>query len=117
SLTKMMTAYVVFTALSEKRLSLEQRLPVSKRAWDERKGGGSLMFIEPRMTPTVDELLRGMISVSGNDASVALAEGVAGSVEQFVAMMNRQAQVFGLQNTAFKNVTGLTEPGHRSTAR
>lgn len=117
SLTKLMTAYVVFTAIQEKRLSLDQRLPVSKRAWDERKGGGSLMFIEPRMTPTVDELLRGMISVSGNDASVALAEGVAGSLEQFVAMMNRQAQAFGLKSTAFRNVTGLTEPGHHSTAR
>jgi len=117
SLTKLMTAYVVFGALRDKRLTLEQTLPVSKRAWEERKGDPSLMFIDTTMTPKVDELLRGMIIQSGNDASVALAEGVAGSVESFVDMMNRQAQAFGLKNTSFKNVTGMTEPGHRSTAR
>lgn len=117
SLTKLMTAYVVFNALKEKRISLEQPIPVSKRAWEERKGGGSLMFIDTTMTPKVDELLRGMIVQSGNDASVALAEAVGGTLEQFVAMMNRQAQAWGLKNTAFKNVTGLTEPGHKSSAR
>jgi D-alanyl-D-alanine carboxypeptidase (penicillin-binding protein 5/6) len=117
SLTKLMTAYVVFNAIKEKRLALDQSLPVSKRAWDERKGGASLMFIDTTMTPKVDELLRGMIVQSGNDASVALAEAVGGTLEQFVAMMNRQAQAWGLKNTSFKNVTGLTEPGHRSTAR
>ena len=117
SLTKLMTAYVVFGALRDKRLTLEQALPVSKRAWDERKGDPSLMFIDTLMTPKVDELLRGMIIQSGNDASVALAEGVAGTVEQFVAMMNRQSQAWGLKNTAFKNVTGMTEPGHKSSAR
>jgi D-alanyl-D-alanine carboxypeptidase (penicillin-binding protein 5/6) len=117
SLTKLMTAYVVFAAIRDRKLSLEQTLPVSKRAWAERKGGGSLMFIDTTMTPKVDELLRGMIVQSGNDASVALAEGVGGSVEEFVAMMNRQATAWGLRNTAFKNVTGLTEPGHKSTAR
>jgi serine-type D-Ala-D-Ala carboxypeptidase (penicillin-binding protein 5/6) len=117
SLTKLMTAYVVFSAIRDKRLSLEQTLPVSLRAWEERKGGGSLMFIDTTMKPTVEELMRGMIVQSGNDASVALAEGVAGSLEQFVAMMNRQAQAFGLKNSTFKNVTGLTEAGHKSTAR
>ncbi len=117
SLTKLMTAYVVFSAIRDKKLALEQALPVSVRAWDERKGGGSLMFIDTTMNPRVDELLRGMIVQSGNDASVALAEGVAGSVDQFVAMMNRQAQAFGLKNSSFKNVTGLTEAGHKSTAR
>jgi len=117
SLTKLMTAYVVFSALRDKKLTLEQTLPVSTRAWAERKGGGSLMFIEPRHTPKVSDLLRGMIVNSGNDASVALAEGVGGTVETFVEMMNRQAQAWGLKNTAFKNVTGLTEPGHKSTAR
>jgi len=75
------------------------------------------MFIDPKMTPKVEELLRGMIVQSGNDASVALAEGVAGSVEAFVALMNRQAQAWGLKNTQFKNVTGLTEAGHYSSAR
>ena len=117
SLTKLMTAYVVFTALHDKKLALTQPIAVSRRAWDERKAGGSLMFIDTTMTPTVDELLKGMIVQSGNDASVALAEAVGGTVEQFVAMMNRQAQAWGLKNTSFKNVTGLTEPGHKSTAR
>jgi serine-type D-Ala-D-Ala carboxypeptidase (penicillin-binding protein 5/6) len=117
SLTKLMTAWLVFDALKAKKLTLEQTLPVSVRAWSERKGGGSLMFIDPKMTPKVDELLRGMIAVSGNDAAVALAEGVAGSVDAFVAMMNRQAQAWGLKNTQFKNVAGLSEAGHYSSAR
>ena len=117
SLTKLMTAYIVFQALRDKKLTLEQTLPVSELAWNERKAGGSLMFIDPKMTPQVDELLRGMIVQSGNDASVALAEGVGGTLEQFVAMMNRQSQAWGLKNTQFKNVTGLTEAGHYSSAR
>ena len=117
SLTKLMTAWLVFDALKAKKLTLDQTLPVSLRAWGERKGGGSLMFIDPKMTPKVDELLRGMIIVSGNDAAIALAEAVGGSVEGFVGMMNRQAQAWGLKNTQFKNVAGLTEPGHYSSAR
>jgi serine-type D-Ala-D-Ala carboxypeptidase (penicillin-binding protein 5/6) len=117
SLTKLMTAYIVFQALRDKKLTLEQTLPVSMRAWAERKGGGSLMFIDTTMQPKVDDLLRGLIVVSGNDAAVALAEAVAGSVDTFVGMMNHQAQAFGLKNTTFKNVTGLTEAGHKSTAR
>jgi len=117
SLTKLMTAYVVFSAIRDKKISEEQILPVSLRAWEERKGGGSLMFIEPRSTTKVSDLLRGMIVNSGNDASVVLAEGVGGTLPTFVEMMNRQAQAFGLKNTVFKNVTGLTEPGHHSSAR
>lgn len=117
SLTKLMTAYVVFQALKDKKLTLEQQLPVSELAWEERKHGGSMMFVDPRMTPKVDELLRGMIVQSGNDASVVLAEAVGGSVEGFVGMMNRQAQAWGLKNTQFKNPTGLTEAGHYSSAR
>jgi D-alanyl-D-alanine carboxypeptidase (penicillin-binding protein 5/6) len=117
SLTKLMTAYIVFQALKDKKLTLEQTLPVSKLAWAERKGGGSLMFIDTTMTPKVDELLKGLIVESGNDASVALAEGVSGSVDVFVDAMNRQAQAWGLKNTSFKNVTGLTQPGHYSSAR
>jgi D-alanyl-D-alanine carboxypeptidase (penicillin-binding protein 5/6) len=117
SLTKLMTAYLVFDAIKARKLSLEQTVPVSVRAWSERKGGGSLMFIDTTMKPTVDELLKGMIVQSGNDASVALAEAVGGTLENFVTMMNRQAQAWGLKNTSFRNVTGLTEASHHSTAR
>lgn len=117
SLTKLMSLYVVFTAIHDKKLTLDQKLPVSKRAWDERKSGGSLMFIDTTMTPTVEELLKGEIVQSGNDAAVVLAEAVGGTLDQFVVMMNRQAAAFGLKNTVFKNVTGLTEAGHKSTAR
>ncbi|AKJ27604.1 cytochrome C550 [Caldimonas brevitalea] len=117
SLTKLMTAYVVFGAIRDKKITRDQLLPISTRAWDERKGGASVMFVEPRMQVSVDDLLKGMIVQSGNDASVALAEGVAGSVETFVQLMNREAQRMGLKRTTFKNVTGMTEPGHTSTAR
>ena len=117
SLTKLMTAYLVFDAIKARKLSLEQPIPVSVRAWSERKGGGSLMFIDTTMKPTVDELLKGMIVQSGNDASVALGEAVGGTLDNFVTMMNRQAQAWGLKNTSFRNVTGLTEANHHSTAR
>jgi D-alanyl-D-alanine carboxypeptidase (penicillin-binding protein 5/6) len=117
SLTKLMTAYLVFDAIKARKLTLEQTVSVSQRAWSERKGGGSLMFIDTTMKPTVDDLLKGMIVQSGNDASVALAEAVGGSLENFVAMMNRQAQAWGLKNTSFRNVTGLTEANHHSSAR
>src|SRR4051812_46721244 len=117
SLTKLMTAYLTFNAIRDKKLGLEQELPVSVRAWNERKGGASVMFIDTTMTPKVSELLRGLIVQSGNDAAVVLAEGVGGSVENFVAMMNRQAQAWGMKNTQFKNVTGLSEPGHFMSAR
>ena len=117
SLTKLMTAYLVFAAIRDKKLSLEQTLPVSQRAWAERKGGGSLMFIDTTMTPRVDDLLKGVIVQSGNDASVVLAEAVGGSLDVFVASMNKQAQAWGLKNTQFRNVTGLTEPGHYASAR
>ncbi len=117
SLTKLMTAYLVFNAVRDKKLSLEQTLSVSQRAWAERKGGGSLMFIDTTMKPTVAELLRGLIVQSGNDAAIALAEGVGGTVETFVASMNRQAQAWGLKNTQFRNVAGLSEAGHYSSAR
>ena len=117
SLTKLMTAYVVFGALRDKKLALDQQVAVSVRAWDERKGDPSLMFINTTMRPSVEELLHGMIVQSGNDASVALAEAVGGTVENFTAMMNRQAQAWGLKNTSFKNVTGMDESGHKASAR
>ena len=113
SLTKLMTAYIVFGALKQKSLKPEQVVPVSTRAW---KAEGSRMFIEPKKPVTVDELLRGMIIQSGNDASIALAEAVAGSEEVFAQMMNREAKRLGLANTNFTNATGLTTPQLHSTA-
>jgi serine-type D-Ala-D-Ala carboxypeptidase (penicillin-binding protein 5/6) len=113
SLTKLMTAYLVFGALKQKSLKPEQVVPVSTRAW---KAEGSRMFIEPNKPVTVDELLRGMIIQSGNDASVALAEAVAGSEEVFAQMMNREAKRLGLVNTNFTNATGLTTPQLYSSA-
>lgn len=114
SLTKLMTAYVVFGALRQKSLQLNQTVPVSERAW---KTQGSRMFIEPNKPVTVDELMHGMIVQSGNDACVALAEVVAGSEEGFVQIMNREAQRLGLKNTHFMSSTGLSDPQHYSTAR
>ena len=114
SLTKLMTGYLVFDALRARKITLEQTFPVSERAW---KTPGSRMFIDPKMQVPVDDLLKGMIVQSGNDATVALAEGVAGSVERFVELMNDQAKALGLKNTAYKNPEGLTEPGHSTTAR
>jgi D-alanyl-D-alanine carboxypeptidase (penicillin-binding protein 5/6) len=114
SLTKLMTAYVVLGALKEGRLKPDQAVPVSERAW---KTPGSRMFIEPKKPVTVDELLRGMIVQSGNDACIALAEAVAGSEEAFAQMMNREAQRLGLKATRFANATGLSDPQHYSTAR
>ena len=108
-----MTAYVVFAALRDKKLTLEQTLPVSKRAWAERKGGGSLMFIDTTMTPTVDELLRGVIvQIGQRRLGRARRRRRRQRRRTSSTMMNRQAQAWGLKNTSFKNVTGLTEPGH-----
>ena len=113
SLTKLMTAYLVFDALKQKKITLDQRLQVSQRAW---KAEGSRMFIEPKTPVTVDELLHGMIIQSGNDASVLLAEAVAGSEEAFGQAMTREAQRLGMKNTNFVNSTGLANPQHYSTA-
>jgi serine-type D-Ala-D-Ala carboxypeptidase (penicillin-binding protein 5/6) len=114
SLTKLMTAYVSFGALRQGTLKLEQAITVSERAW---KAGGSRMFIEPKRPVIVNELLRGMIVQSGNDACIALAEAIAGSEEAFVLRMNHEAQRLGLTNTHFVNTTGLPDPQHYSTAR
>lgn len=113
SLTKIMTAYVVFDAIKQGHLKLDQSLPVSEKAW---KVEGSKMFIEPNKPVTVDELLHGMIIQSGNDASIALAEGVAGAEEQFADMMNKQGKKLGLNNTHFVNATGLPDGNHYTTA-
>lgn len=114
SLTKLMTAYMVFDALRAKKITLEQRLPVSELAW---KMPGSRMFIDPKMQVPVEDLLKGMIVQSGNDATMALAEGVGGTKENFVRLMNEQAKALGMTGTAYKNPEGLTEPGHFTTAR
>ena len=114
SLTKLMTAYIVFDALKAKKISLQQTFGVSERAW---KMPGSRMFIDPKMKVPVEDLVKGMIVQSGNDATMALAEGVGGTVEHFVAMMNAQAKVLGMKSTGYKNPEGLTEPGHTTTAR
>jgi D-alanyl-D-alanine carboxypeptidase (penicillin-binding protein 5/6) len=112
SLTKLMTAYLTFTALKEARIRFRQQVPVSVKAW---RTIGSRMFIEPRKPVTVKELINGMIVQSGNDASIALAEAIAGSEEVFVQLMNRDAQRLGLKNTHFMNATGLPHPDHYST--
>ena len=113
SLTKLMTAYLTFTALKQKRISADQTLPVSEKAW---RTEGSRMFIEPNKPVTVDQLIHGMIIQSGNDACIALAEGIAGSEETFAQMMNQQAQRLGMSNTHFVNSTGLPHPQHYTTA-
>jgi len=114
SLTKLMSAYLVFDALKSKKISLQQTLGVSERAW---KMPGSRMFIDPKMKVPVEDLIKGMIVQSGNDATMALAEGVGGTAEHFVEMMNAQAKVLGMKSTGYKNPEGLTEPGHTTTAR
>src|SRR5687767_12328168 len=114
SLTKMMTAYVVFAALRDRRISLEQQINVSVRAW---KAPGSRMFVEPRRPVNVDDLIRGMVVQSANDASIALAEAVARSEEVFAQMMNREAARLGMKNTKFMNATGLPDAQHYSTAQ
>ncbi len=114
SLTKLMTAYLVFDALKAKKLTLQQTLPVSERAW---KMPGSRMFIDPKMQVPVEDLIKGMIVQSGNDATMALAEAVGGTAERFVQLMNEQAKALGMKATAYKNPEGLTEAGHTTTAR
>lgn len=113
SLTKIMTAYLSFKALKNGHLELTQTLPVSEIAW---KIEGSKMFIEPNKPVTVDELLHGTIIQSGNDSSIALAEGIASSEALFVEMMNKEAQRLGMKNTHYVNATGLPDPQHYTTA-
>jgi D-alanyl-D-alanine carboxypeptidase (penicillin-binding protein 5/6) len=114
SLTKLMTAYVVFEALRDRKLALDQQVNVSDRAW---RVPGSRMFVQPRKPVSVDDLIRGMVVQSGNDACIALAEAVAGSEEAFVQLMNREAARIGMKNTKFVNSTGLPDPQHYSTAQ
>ena len=113
SLTKLMTAYLVFAALRDKAITPSQMVKVSDAAW---RAEGSRMFIEPRRAVSVDELLRGMIVQSGNDASIALAELVAGSESAFAQRMNEEVKRLGLVNTHFVNATGLSHPQHYASA-
>lgn len=114
SLTKLMTAHLTFDALEAKRLALDARPPVSQAAW---KAIGSRMFVDPAKPATVEELLNGLIVQSGNDASIILAEAVAGTEQAFAELMNREAQRLGMKNTQFRNATGLPDPQHYTTAR
>ena len=114
SLTKLMTEYLVFDALKSKKIDLKQTFGVSERAW---KMPGSRMFIDPKMQVPVEDLIKGMVVQSGNDATMALAEGVGGTAEHFVQLMNEQAKALGMKNTSYKNPEGLTETGHTTTAR
>jgi D-alanyl-D-alanine carboxypeptidase (penicillin-binding protein 5/6) len=114
SMSKLMTAYVVFELLRAGRLRLDQELPVSERAW---RMGGSKMFVEVNTTVKVEDLLRGMIVQSGNDACIVLAEAISGSEEQFSELLNERARAIGLTGSTFRNSTGWPHPEHRMTCR
>ena len=119
SLTKMMTVYMVFERLRDGSLSLDDKFRVSETAWRKggAKSGSSTMFLEPGTRAAVEDLLRGVIVQSGNDACIVLAEALAGSEEKFADAMTRRGQELGLQATTFKNATGWPDPGHVSTVR
>jgi D-alanyl-D-alanine carboxypeptidase (penicillin-binding protein 5/6) len=117
SLAKLMTAYVVFIALAENRIALDDAVKVSRAAFAAPGSAGSRMYIEPDRPVTVQELLRGLIVASGNDAAVALAEHTAGTQVAFVERMNAEAKRLGLADTRFANPTGLSDPQQYTTAR
>lgn len=114
SLTKLMTAYLTFKALKEGKIKPDQTFTVSQYGW---KVEGSRMFLDPRVPATVDDLIKGMIVQSGNDACVTLAEAIAGSEATFVQMMNEQGKALGLSSTHFENATGLPGKEHYTTTR
>lgn len=116
SLTKLMTAYVAFSALTDKRISADSVVPVTPAAFAAPGKAGARMYLEPGRAVTVAELLQGMLVVSANDAAVALAEHVSGTVAGFVASMNAEARRLGLTNTRFANPTGQSDPQNYSTA-
>jgi len=113
SLTKLMTTYLTFQAVARGSLKLDQIVPVSVAAW---KAGGSTMFLQPNLPATVEQVIQGMVVVSGNDAAVALAEAIAGNADSFVQMMNATARQLGMTNTHFDNVDGLPTPTHLVSA-
>ena len=114
SMSKIMTAYMVFESLKEGRLSLEDELPVSEKAW---RKGGSKMFVEVNTRVKVEDLLRGVIVQSGNDACIVFAEALSGSEEAFADDMTRRAREIGLTDSSFANATGWPDPNHRMSAR
>ena len=114
SLTKLMTAYLTFVALRDKKIAADQQVNVSERT---RRVPGSRMFVDPKKPVSVDELIRGMVVQSGNDACIALAELIAGTEEAFAGMMNREAARLGMKNSNFMNASGLPNAQHYSTAR
>ena len=114
SLTKLMTAYLTFAAIKQGTIKPEQTIVVSEKAW---KAQGSRMFIQVNTQVKIEDLIKGMIVQSGNDACVALAEAIAGSEETFAQMMNQQAQKLGMKATSFKNAAGMPDPEHYTTAR
>ena len=114
SLTKLMTAYLTFKALKEKRLTKDQMLTVSPVGW---KTEGSRMFLDPKVPVSVDNLIKGMIVQSGNDACVTLAEAIAGSEEVFAQMMTAEAKRLGMNASAFRNSSGLPDPAHYTSVR
>ncbi|MCR6632150.1 MAG: D-alanyl-D-alanine carboxypeptidase [Magnetospirillum sp.] len=118
SMTKLMTAYLVFEKLKEGSWKLSDQLPVSETTWKKHvKSGGSLMFLPVNSTASVDDLIHGMIIQSGNDACSVLAEAYAGSEESFGDEMTRRARLLGMKNTNFRNASGLPESDHLTTAR
>ena len=114
SLTKLMTAYLTFAAIKQGTIKLDQTVPVSEKAW---KAPGSRMFIQVNTQVKVEDLIKGMIVQSGNDACVALAEAIAGGEENFAQMMNREAQRLGMKASSFRNASGLPDPQHYTTVR
>ena len=113
SMSKLMTLYMVFEALENGRLKLTDTLPVSTKAWQM---GGSKMFVEPRDTPTVEQLIKGVIVLAGNDACVVLAEGLAGTEEAFARQMTERGKTLGLKHSVFRNSTGWPAEGHVMSA-
>jgi D-alanyl-D-alanine carboxypeptidase (penicillin-binding protein 5/6) len=114
SMSKLMTMYVVFDRLKQGRLQLDQMLPVSERAW---RMGGSKMFVDIGQQVRVEDLIRGVIVQSGNDACIVLAEAISGSEQQFAELLNEYARRMGMTNSNFRNSTGWPDPEHRMTAR
>lgn len=114
SMTKIMTVFLAFERLADGRLTMEDEIPISEKAW---RKGGSKMFVEIGSRVTVHDILRGIIVQSGNDAAIALAEAIAGTEEAFAELMTEEAAAIGMENATFRNATGWPDPEHRITAR